>query len=610
MRQFSRWASYVILSLVVIAALWTLLASMGFAYAEDLVGGLPPLKLAIAWWLYLIWWRTDPAVWLWLQISGGGAAAFIVLAVGVFGVGMLRRRLQLRPARPTERWMPRPVRAASDNHGHADWLSMPELRALFPGPHPTYGGIVMGEAYRVDLDPAARLCRFDPDDASTWGQGGTAPLLVDPCRGGATHGMVFAGSGQYKTTSVVTPTLLQWFGSAVVLDTSGEVGPMLHATREAMGHQVAVLDPYRSADCGFNVLTWINTRSPLAETFIGSVVEWLCGSLPSGSDANTSFFHDQGKNLVACLLADILWDPTLQPLERTLRLLRQRVATPEDELPEFLARVHRLSASPMARDLAGTLMGLAKETFSGMYTHATKETNWLAVKAYADLVSGSSFHPADLARGRLTVFLQLPLDTLKATPAVARVIIGALLNAVYRADGQVDGRVLFLLDEAARLGPMDIIETARDAGRKYGITLLPIYQSEGQLTDQWGPTGKKKWFDSVSWRAYAGINDLDTAREISAICGEYGILTKSEGRINGSSSGMHGSSNRSRNESMAECSRALIKPEELIHDARDDEVFIIKRGARPIRCGRAIYFRRSEMMAHVTVNRFHPRIAQ
>src|SRR5579863_1884592 len=119
MRQLSHWARYVVLLLVVMAAVWTLLASMGFAYAEDLVGGLPPLKLAIAWWLYFIWWRTDPAVWLWLQISGGAAAAFIVLAVGVFGAGMLRRRLQLRPARSTERWMPRPIRAASDNHGHA-----------------------------------------------------------------------------------------------------------------------------------------------------------------------------------------------------------------------------------------------------------------------------------------------------------------------------------------------------------------------------------------------------------------------------------------------------------------------------------------------------------
>ena len=51
--------------------------------------------------------------------------------------------------------------------------------------------------------------------------------------------------------------------------------------------------------------------------------------------------------------------------------------------------------------------------------------------------------------------------------------IGALLNAVYDADRALDGgRVLFLLDEVARLGYMNIMEVARDAGRTYGITLM------------------------------------------------------------------------------------------------------------------------------------------
>ena len=39
----------------------------------------------------------------------------------------------------------------------------------------------------------------------------------------------------------------------------------------------------------------------------------------------------------------------------------------------------------------------------------------------------------ELTSGRLTVFLQLPLDTLKETPAIARVVVGPLLNAAYLA---------------------------------------------------------------------------------------------------------------------------------------------------------------------------------
>jgi type IV secretion system protein VirD4 len=35
---------------------------------------------------------------------------------------------------------------------------------------------------------------------------------------------------------------------------------------------------------------------------------------------------------------------------------------------------------------------------------------------------------------------------------------------------------LFLLDEVARLGYMKVITQARDAGRKYGITMLLLYR--------------------------------------------------------------------------------------------------------------------------------------
>ena len=88
------------------------------------------------------------------------------------------------------------------------------------------GGIVVGEAYRVDQDRVAHRA-FNPADRTTWGQGGTAPLLVDPCRTGSTHALVFGGPGGFKTTSVGVPTMLTWPGAAVVLDPSREIGPMV-----------------------------------------------------------------------------------------------------------------------------------------------------------------------------------------------------------------------------------------------------------------------------------------------------------------------------------------------------------------------------------------------
>lgn len=181
-----------------------------------------------------------------------------------------------------------------------------------------------------------------------------------------------------------------------------------------------------------------------------------------------------------------------------------------------------------------------------------------------------------------------------------------MLNSAYEADGAIKGRLLFLLDEAARVGPMSILEIARDAGRKYKVTLRLYYQSVGQIVGQWGEEGKRAWYESVSWRAYAAVKDLDTARELSATIGEYGVVGWSEGQNTGSHGRYAEIRSRSRGQVVTymETPRPLIRVEEIMHDLRDDVQIVIARKGRPLLCGRAIYFRRPELAARVGRNRF------
>jgi type IV secretion system protein VirD4 len=50
--------------------------------------------------------------------------------------------------------------------------------------------------------------------------------------------------------------------------------------------------------------------------------------------------------------------------------------------------------------------------------------------------------------------------------------------------------------------------------------------------------------------------------------------------------------------------RALILPHEVMQDMRADEQIVFVAGRPPLRCGRAIYFRRPEMRRQVGENRF------
>ena len=214
---------------------------------------------------------------------------------------------------------------------------------------------------------------------------------------------------------------------------------MLGAARRGMGHRVFILSPDHAAACGFNVLDWIDTASPLAETDVSAVVEWVCGTRAMG-DATTEFFELRGKALVTCLLAHVLWVPALPPERKTLGTVRAGVAAPESKLRDILDGIYESSHSPMARGLAGSLKELADRTFSGIAATAAAKTDWLETAAFAELVSGNSFKTADIVNGKTDIFVCLPLKALQSTPGVARCIIGALLNAAYEANGAVNGR--------------------------------------------------------------------------------------------------------------------------------------------------------------------------
>ena len=296
---------------------------------------------------------------------------------------------------------------------------------------------------------------------------------------------------------------------------------------------------------------------------------------------NSRFFELSSEQLLTGVLGHIVFSPEYEN-KRTLKALHEFMAQPEASFRKRLAHIHKASTNKFVRDALGPFINLTDETFSGVFKEATNEIDWLKYDPYAGLVSGSSFKAQDLLTGQMDVFISIDLGTLQKHPGIGRVIIGALLNTVYKAEGAVADRVLFLVDEARMLGTMSLLETVRDALRKYGITLVLVYQSVGQLDEIWGRHARSKWFDNVDWMSFAAVGHLETAEFIAKKCGTYTVETVSRTLSSA------GRSSRTR----SYASRDLIMPQEVMQDMRADEQIVFVRGQRPIRCGRAIFFRR------------------
>ena len=54
--------------------------------------------------------------------------------------------------------------------------------------------------------------------------------------------------------------------------------PILASDRARIGHWVFPLHPTTAHDIGVGILAWIDPASPMAETDVRAVVDWVCGA--------------------------------------------------------------------------------------------------------------------------------------------------------------------------------------------------------------------------------------------------------------------------------------------------------------------------------------------
>lgn len=587
-RAYASAIAQAILWTALIVVAWSLVASGVFLWLTDAFEQVQPWRRLYAWWTYAPeLTRLSLLNSLFLLASGIVATApLLALARWKFTAAGGWRGIRQGSR------VGRIVRGTSLNHSDADWMSDAEQAALFPSePDPVIGGVVVGERDRVDLGPVARV-PYDPDDRTTWGNGGKAPLLIARVKHGSPHSMTIGGSGIGKSAALVT-TLLTWRCSMFCLDPSEELADLVGGELEARGKKVVRLT---IGGAGPNVLAGININDPRAETRLRSVVGRIVGPMPQ--DEKGAIFARWGRTILTAFAADMLWNPDVAPEDKTLAGLRSAVDIGDARVRDTLAGIADHSHSPLARSLAGTMYEMVPETWTGAIGNATECTEWLASSNYGDLVSGSAYDMRELADGNLCVFCQIPQEMLTITPAVARVLTGCHLDAVFAAKGRMKGRVLFPIDEAALIGNDPALETARNLGRKSRVVLAMYYLSEGQIDKVWTPAGRKEWFDSLAWRTYAGVANLDTAKELSATLGTYGALATSEGTNSGRTGKPMEIGSRSSGTAFNEheISRELAKPHELLTQMRDDERITIPRSRRPIRHGAALGFRRPEIV--------------
>jgi type IV secretion system protein VirD4 len=200
-------------------------------------------------------------------------------------------------------------------------------------------------------------------------------------------------------------------------------------------------------------------------------------------------------------------------------------------------------------------------------TTTNRFLRFLDTGAVAHSTRRSTFDPADLLKGKMTVYLVLPPDRIHAQAGLLRLWIGSMLRVVVKGGLQRHNKVQFILEEAASLGSMTSIDDAVDKYRGYGVRLLFLYQSLGQLKKCF-PEGQEQTLLSNVTQIFFGVSDQQTAEYVSSRLGEATIVTESGGTNHGYSTqqshqGETTSYSSGSSNNWQYMGRRLLKPEEV-----------------------------------------------
>jgi type IV secretion system protein VirD4 len=398
------------------------------------------------------------------------------------------------------------------------------------------------------------------------------------------HTVVFAPTGRGKGTGLVVPNLLTYSGSCVVVDCKGELAQLTAAhRRRVFGHKVVLLDPFKvvtQKPDTLNPLSFIRTDSPQALDDGRAISE---ATVVRTGEEKEPHWNDSAELWIWAMIALVLFKapPERRNLQTVCTLLSDpaemkqamQVMRESDLWEGMLARLGNQLSHYVDRELGSTL------------TTATRHLRFLSTVQVAASTRSSSFDPAELKSGRMTIYLVLPTEYLRTQSPLLRLWISSLLRAVIQGGLGERNKVLFLLDEAAALGHMDCIDDAVAQLRGYGLRLFFLYQSMGQL-QRCFPDGQAETFlSNCDNQIFFGLNDVKTAEYVSTRLGET-TITIHQGSGGTSYSTSHdrqggGTSSYSSNSgwNASETGRKLFKPEEVL--ALDERLAVVFTPAAP-----------------------------
>lgn len=359
-------------------------------------------------------------------------------------------------------------------------------------------------------------------------EGSQAELLYDRNESLIT----IAPPGQGKSQSVQR-NLLMMDGGAVVIDIKGELfeeTAVWRAKNVGPVYRFAPSDPANSIS--FNPLDAIRSSVEDAYEDTKKLVNllivpedlqkkdyWDKRGLGVLADAllDAAMFEERGGNGYRTMSAvfDRLYLPTVADGPDAPENAEKSFL--ESDFHEWIIHLKRSKIKKLMRSGQALRSMHYKQRESVLDTARTNIDVWQSPRIER-LSEISNFDPLSLRNEKATLYICVSLDELEEYASFFRALLGQTFYALCRGKPDRDApAVTFFLDEMPKLKRLDILETALDLGRGYGVRLWMFAQNYGQLAEHYkNPAG---FLENSYVRQFMGLS-LERANEFSRFLGD------------------------------------------------------------------------------------------
>jgi type IV secretion system protein VirD4 len=379
----------------------------------------------------------------------------------------------------------------------------------------------------------------------------------------------FAPTGASKGTAVMIPNLLSYRGNCVNVDVKGELYFAAAQHRlEKFGKKSYRLDPFGVCGPGGDTLNPFDFLDHQKPDFLDRCRAFANPLIIRPADEKQPHFSDMAEGMLVALSAFVCG---CQPDRGRRHLGTARHCASSRQLFSQAVELMRKTDAchGLIRRQAGELTFAGEEEQGSIFTTFSRNTQFLDSPLVAHNVASSSFDPMELKTGNADVYLILPHDMLVSHNRLMRLWINTILSRVTSGAPDESRKVLWLLDEMAHIGRMQVIENAATLYRGYGMRFFFVFQSLAQLKTTFADKASTI-LDNIGTQQYFGINSFETAEEISKRIGTATVGTKSGNSSTSSSRQVGNAKEQGANVSSSdgvtynEIARRLYLPEEIL----------------------------------------------